>query len=63
MKDELKSKYVPPYYWDQHVTEFDEFLTRCNILGIESDVQVFPILELDLEETWKMSFRIVNDWA
>jgi len=58
MKDKLKGKYVPPYYYNhlldkwrritqgnksakEYVTEFDEFLTRYNILGIESDAQVF----------------------
>ena len=58
MKDELKGKYVPSYYYNhlldkrrritqgnkfamEYVTESDEFLTHCNIIGIESDIQVF----------------------
>ena len=73
MKDELKGKYVPPYYYGlldkwhwitqgnksikKYVTKFDEFLTRYNILGIESGVQVFSQfrdgLRVDLEyELW-----------
>ena len=58
MKDKLKGKYVPSYYYNhlldkwhritqdnksakEYVTEFNEFLTRYNILSIKSDVQVF----------------------
>ena len=70
MKDELKGKYVPPYYckhlldrWrritqgnkftKEYITKLDELITRYNILGKQSDVQVFSQfcsgLRIDLE--------------
>ena len=70
VKDELKGKYVPPYYYKhlldrwrkisqsnksvkEYVNKFGEFLNRYNVLGKQSEVQVFSQfcvgLQIDLE--------------
>ena len=35
----------------EYVTEFDEFLTRYNIRGMQSNIQIFSNLEIDLKNT------------
>ena len=45
---------------EEYVTEFDEFLTRYNILGLEGDVQVFFQFRARLRVALKMSYEIMK---
>ena len=41
------------------VAQFDEFLIRCNMLGTESDTQVFRF-RAQLKKTWELNFWLVK---
>jgi len=48
----------------EYVIEFDEFLTRYNILDIESDIQVFSQFRVGLRVDKENEFlKLWNHWA